>query len=71
MSNAALNKAIKIFGNQSRLAVALGCSQHAVWSAVKRGRVSAQMAVAIERATRGAVKRAQLRPDLFSGLHDA
>lgn len=60
-------KAIALFGNMSRLAVATGYSQHAIWHAVKRGQVSPKMAVAIHRATKGKVKKDQLRPDIFGG----
>lgn len=62
-----LNRAIAIFGNQSRLADAIGYSQHAVWHALKRGQVSAKMALAIHRATNGKVKKHDLRPDIFGG----
>ena len=60
-----LHRAIAMFGNQSRLAVAIGYSQHAVWHAVQRRRVSPQMAVAIHKATNGKVRKDQLRPDIF------
>jgi DNA-binding transcriptional regulator YdaS (Cro superfamily) len=66
MQITALERAISLFSNQTRLAAATGFSQHAVWAAVKRGRVSARMAVAIHRATRGVVSKADLRPDLFA-----
>lgn len=62
-----LHRAIAIFGNQSRLAVAIGYSQHAVWHAVKRRRVSPEMAIAIHKATNGKVRKEQLRPDIFGG----
>lgn len=62
-----LARAVEMFGNPTRLAAALGCSQHAVWHAVKkRGRVSPHMAVAIERLTKGVITAAELRPDLFN-----
>lgn len=70
MSNSitVLRKAIALFDNPTRLAAAIGYSQHAVWHALnKRGQVSARMAVAIERATKGQVRREQLRPDIFGG----
>ena len=65
-ANHHLRSAIVLFGNPTRLAAAIGYSQHAVWHAVKRGRVSARMAVAIHRVTNGAVTAAELRPDLFA-----
>lgn len=64
----ALQRAIALFGNQSRLADAIGYSQHAVWHAcTKSRRVSPQMAVAIHKATRGKVRKEHLRPDIFGG----
>lgn len=62
-----LARAVAIFGNQSKLAVAIGYSQHAVWHAFKRGRVSPEMAVAIHKATAGKIKKQHLRPDIFGG----
>lgn len=49
----------------SRLAAAIGYSQHAVWHAVQRGQVSPKMAVAIHKATKGKIRKAELRPDIF------
>lgn len=64
----ALGKAIELFQNPTRLAAAIGYSQHAVWHALNRRRqVSARMAVAIERATKGKIRREELRPDIFGG----
>ena len=59
-------KAIELTGgSESSLARAVGLSQNAVWAARQARRVSASMAVKIERATRGAVKAADLRPDVW------
>lgn len=63
----ALKKAITLCGNQTRLAAAIGFSQHAVWHALKRGSVSPRMAVAIERATGGKIRRDHLCPHIFGG----
>jgi DNA-binding transcriptional regulator YdaS (Cro superfamily) len=63
--NDALQKAVELFKNPTRLAAAIGYSQHAVWSAMKRGQVSPKMAIAIHRATRGKIKKDHLRPDIF------
>lgn len=60
-----LQRAIAHFGNMTKLAVAIGYSQHAVWHAVKRQQVSPRMAVAIHKASNGKIKKAQLRPDIF------
>lgn len=53
-------------GSETKLARAAECSQNAIWAAKRAGRVSAELAVAIERATGGAVQRWRLRPDLWS-----
>ncbi len=61
-----LEKAISHFGSEAKLGQATGYSQHAVWMAKARGRVTAEMAVAIDRATGGEVRKSALRPDIFS-----
>jgi DNA-binding transcriptional regulator YdaS (Cro superfamily) len=67
-SDTPLHRAIALFGNPTRLAAAIGTSQHAVWHAFrKRGQVSPQMAIAIDKATKGAVSKSDLRPDIFNG----
>lgn len=53
-------------GSETKLARAADCSQNAIWAAKRAGRTSAELAVAIERATGGAVPRWRLRPDLWS-----
>ena len=61
-------RAVEHFKNPSRLAEAIGYSQHAVWHAINiRKRVSPRMALAIHRATKGKVKKEHLRPDIFGG----
>jgi DNA-binding transcriptional regulator YdaS (Cro superfamily) len=59
-------RAIEIAGSEHRLAKAIGFSQHAVWHARQKGRPSAEMAVAIDRFTKGEISRRDLRPDLFA-----
>lgn len=61
-----ITQAITLLGSEAKLGAAAGVSQHAIWSAKRKGRVSAELAIKIERATEGKVTRAQLRPDLFS-----
>ena len=61
----ALNKAVALAGSETRLSRATGYSQPAINKARRKGRVSAELAIAIERALAGAVTRAELRPDLF------
>jgi DNA-binding transcriptional regulator YdaS (Cro superfamily) len=60
-------KALKLKGgNQTSFAQALGVTQQTVSRLLNKKRgVTAEMAVAIERATAGEVSRADLRPDLF------
>lgn len=60
-----LQRAVALVGSQAKLGKASGFSQHAIWLAIQSGRVSAELAVGIERATGGAVRRSDLRPDLF------
>jgi DNA-binding transcriptional regulator YdaS (Cro superfamily) len=61
----ALEKACELAGNNdSALARKIGATQNAVWQAKQRGKVSAEMAMAIEQALDGAVKARDLRPDL-------
>jgi DNA-binding transcriptional regulator YdaS (Cro superfamily) len=68
-SNVAVAKLIEaaaiIAGSETRLAVLTGYSQNAIWSAKRRGRVTAEMANKIDAATGGAIPRHRLRPDLF------
>ncbi len=52
-------------GSEAKLASAAGCSQNAIWSAKRVGRVSPEMAIRIETATKGVVGREALRPDLW------
>ncbi len=60
------NRAVEIAGgSETKLAVAAGCSQNAIWHAKRAGRVSPKMAVRIEEATNGKIARWMLRPDLW------
>lgn len=61
-----LHRAIELCGSQQALAKQIGLSQQGVSYLLKARTVSAETAVAIERATNGAVSRRDLRPDLFS-----
>ncbi|MBB2157034.1 helix-turn-helix domain-containing protein [Gluconacetobacter diazotrophicus] len=66
MANSSLQSAVDLFGGQSSLAKAIGKKQGHVWWWLHRARkVPAEQAIAIERATGGAVSRQDLRPDLF------
>jgi DNA-binding transcriptional regulator YdaS (Cro superfamily) len=61
-----IQRAIDIAGSEAKLGALIGCSQVAINKAKHRGSVSAEMAVAIDRATEGKVSKSDLRPDLFS-----
>ena len=61
-----ISKAIEIMGTQARLAEACGVTQPAISYALSTGRVSAELAAKIDRATEGKVSREALRPDVFS-----
>jgi len=61
----AMERAIRKAGSEAKLAEMIGCSQVAVNKAKRRGRPSAEMAVAIDRALAGDPAKHDLRPDLF------
>ena len=61
-----LQVAISQLGSEAKLGAAAGYSQNAIWSAKRTGRVSAELASAIDKATGGAVPRWRLRPDLWT-----
>ena len=62
-----IERAIKLHGgSQTKLAEAMGCTQQQVWFLMERAKgVSAEMALAIDKATAGKVSKHDLRPDLF------
>lgn len=59
-------EAIKICGSEAKLAVLAGVSQPAIHKAKRAERVSAELAIAIERATGQQIPRWRLRPDLWA-----
>jgi DNA-binding transcriptional regulator YdaS (Cro superfamily) len=62
-----IERAIDIVGSQQKLAEAIGLSQQGVSYLLKQApRVTAEVAVAIERATNGEIRREMLRPDIFN-----
>jgi DNA-binding transcriptional regulator YdaS (Cro superfamily) len=67
----AIARAVAFFdGNQTALARAAGIAQQNLNRAVRRGRVSPNLALGIHRATNGVVGAHELRPDLWSSaLH--
>jgi DNA-binding transcriptional regulator YdaS (Cro superfamily) len=64
MIRAYIETAIALLGSQAKLADACGVTQASIWQAKKAGRVSAELALLIERATGGEITARQLRPDL-------
>lgn len=60
-----IERAIGILGSQSKLADAMGCSQQQISYLLRAKAISAEMAIAIDRATGGEVAREVLRPDIF------
>lgn len=65
-------KAVEIVGSQKKLAAAAGCEQQTISKLLNRQRqISAEMAVALDRATFGGVPKHLLRPDLFDPPIDA
>ena len=62
---AAVARAIAIKASQHKLAAACGVSQALIGKAKLDGRLSPRLAIAIHRATAGAVPGSALRPDLW------
>jgi DNA-binding transcriptional regulator YdaS (Cro superfamily) len=60
-----ITRAIKWAGSEAKLGSLIGCSQVAINKAKKRGKVSAEMAVAIDDLKDCPVSKQELRPDLF------
>ena len=61
----ALNRAIKLIGSVSALARACGVKPAAITNAKARGTMSPELALAIDRATKGKVPASRLRRDLW------
>lgn len=62
-----VSRAVDLKGSQQKLAEAIGCSQQQISYLLKEAdRISAEMAIKIERATAGQVRREELRPDLYA-----
>lgn len=62
-----IEAAITIIGSEAKLGAKAGYSQNAIWYAKRNGRISGDLAAAIDKATNGAISKGQLRPDLFQG----
>lgn len=61
---ALLNKAVKKFGSQKRFGEKCGVKQQTISRAIASGKVSIELALYIHRATRGAVNRVVICPEL-------
>lgn len=64
-----LIKAIEIAGSESKLAKLLkaagfACTQNRIWQAKKRGVLTAELAMQIEKVTEGQLKARDMCPDL-------
>jgi len=64
VSVSALDRVTKYFGTQAQASAALGVTAMAFSQWKKRG-VPVEVAIRIERVTQAAVKRSDLRPDIF------
>lgn len=61
----ALQRAIELLGGQAALASCLGLKQQHIWNWINRdSKIPAEHCPAIERATAGAVRCEELRPDV-------
>lgn len=65
-----IETAIEHCGSEAKLGEATGYSQHGIWRAKMKGMVSAELALAIHRATQGKVSASTLRPDLWASPND-
>jgi DNA-binding transcriptional regulator YdaS (Cro superfamily) len=64
----ALERAIRLAGGQSNLARMVGYTQNGIWKAKENGRVTPELAILIEEATDGRVRKEQLAPKIFGKL---
>jgi DNA-binding transcriptional regulator YdaS (Cro superfamily) len=66
MSRSAIERAIRFYGTQDALAAAVGKTQHCIWRAKEVGRCSPELAIKIEIATSGKVRKEELAaPEAF------
>jgi DNA-binding transcriptional regulator YdaS (Cro superfamily) len=67
---AAVRDAVEMLGGQRPAARATGFSQHKLWKAVNNKMVGRKidpaLAVALHNATKGKVKKSEMRPDVFA-----
>jgi DNA-binding transcriptional regulator YdaS (Cro superfamily) len=60
-----VEKAIRRFGSQAKLAAVTGVAQPTIHKAMATGRVGVRLAQGIERATGGSITKEELRPDIW------
>lgn len=65
-----LEKLVEWSGSQVRLAHCLNVSRQVVHSWVKRGRISASMAIEVEKITKGRFTKRDLRPDVIKWIDE-
>jgi len=61
-----LSRLLAWVGSRTRLADELGVTRQAVYDWVKRGRISAVMAIEVDTKTKGEFKKESLRPDVVN-----
>jgi DNA-binding transcriptional regulator YdaS (Cro superfamily) len=61
-----IKAAVRKCGSQAKLGARAGVKQASIWTAIQAGRVSAELALGIHRATGGEVPGSKLRPDLWA-----
>lgn len=67
-----IERAVELKGSQAKLAEAMGCSQQQISYLLNEAKsITAEMAIAIDTATNGAVSKASLRPDVFQPVRAA
>jgi DNA-binding transcriptional regulator YdaS (Cro superfamily) len=61
-----IERAVEIKGSQAKLAADAGCSQQQISYLLNEANaITAEMAIAIDKATEGVIARGALRPDIF------
>jgi len=67
-----IERAVTMHGSQVKLAKEVGCSQQYIsWLLKDGGQISAEMAIAFEKATNSGISRHDLRPDIFGAAPKA
>jgi DNA-binding transcriptional regulator YdaS (Cro superfamily) len=65
-----IEEAVALLGSQRKVAEAVGCSQQYISLLIKDGgKITAEMSLALDRATDGRVSKHRTRPDIFGRKH--